>query len=45
MDRSTLRPLAAVCLIVLCSGRAVTAADPSPQIAEMAGYLLVPHGR
>ena len=45
MNRSTFRPLAAICLIVVSSAGAATAADPSPQKAEMAGYLLVPHGR
>ncbi|AMV27602.1 hypothetical protein VT84_24585 [Gemmata sp. SH-PL17] len=45
MNRSTLRPLTTACLIVLSSAGAATAADPAPQRAEMAGYLLVPHGR
>ena len=44
MDCSTLRPIVAVCLTLLSSVGAVTAADPPPpQKAEMAGYLLVPH--
>ena len=43
MDRSTFRPLAAVCLILLFSAGPVTADDKPPQKAEMAGYLLVPH--
>ncbi|MBP3954774.1 hypothetical protein J8F10_05690 [Gemmata sp. G18] len=45
MNRLMFRPLVAAGLILLFSTRDVTAADPSPQNAEMAGYLLVPHGR
>lgn len=45
MDRSISPPLVTLCLIVLYSTEPVLADDKPPQKAEMAGYLLVPHGR
>jgi hypothetical protein len=41
------RPWFAVCLALpwLVCPLAAVAADPPPQKAEMAGYLLVPHGK
>ncbi|MGL6095164.1 MAG: hypothetical protein ACRC7O_05090, partial [Fimbriiglobus sp.] len=44
MDTVFLRPLAVAGLILFATGT-VPAADDPPQKAEMAGYLLVPHGR
>lgn len=45
MDRSTFRLLVAIFLILSSSTQSVTAGDESPQKGEMAGYLLVPHGK
>jgi hypothetical protein len=47
MTDAPCRPWLAPCLALLLVGDAATlrADDPPPQKAEMAGYLLVPHGR
>lgn len=45
MNRSQFCPLAVACLLLSGLAGVATAADPTPQKAEMAGYLLVPHER
>lgn len=45
MNRSKCCPLAVACLLLSGSGGVASAAEPTPQKAEMAGYLLVPHER
>src|SRR5438270_5179918 len=45
MNRSQFCPLAVACLLLSGLGGVATAADPTPEKAEMAGYLLVPHAK
>jgi hypothetical protein len=45
MNRCQFRPLAVAWVLMSGSGGVARAADPAPQKAEMAGYLLVPHGK